>query len=150
MARPKNDDAGLLPETEKTGEQVTYRPGPDDPPSVKWAGHTFHANVPKQVTNPDLIERAKGNKFFKVGAFDTAKDSVPTAEAPPTPKTPEQYRAHAVAWLKTMRSVDELDMKWASEETLRMACEVGTDDIDYLMSLFQPKRAELRKREMPE
>ena len=56
------------PEAPKT-EQVTYTPGPDDPTSVKWHGYTFHANVPKAVANADLVERARGNKFFKVGEF---------------------------------------------------------------------------------
>ena len=75
------------PEAPKT-EQVTYTPGPDDPTSVKWHGYTFHANVPKAVANADLVERARGNKFFKVGEF-TESDVVTTREEPPAPKTAE-------------------------------------------------------------
>lgn len=128
------------------GEDITYLPGPEDPPQIKWGGHHFNANVPKRVTNQDMIKMARGNKYFKVGAFKPS-DAVPTREEPEAPKTPEQYRAHAIAWLKTMQSVDQLDRKWAAEETLRMSCEVGFDDVEYLMSLMGPVRAELRKRD---
>ena len=139
----------VLPaETEAVSETVTYLPGPEGPASTKWMGHVFHANAPKTVTNALLIEKARTNRHFKVGAFDPAKDTVETVEAAPGPKTSDQYRAHAVAWLKKMQSVDDLDRKWASEEVLRIKCEVGTDDIDFLRDLFEPYRAELRKREM--
>ena len=132
--------------TEPVSEEITYLPGPEDGVKTTWHGIVFHANVPKTVTKPLLIEQARTNKFFHVGPFDAAK-AVAIAEQPPSPKTPEQYRAHAVAWLKTVKNVDELDMKWAGEETLRIECEAGTDDVDYLMSLILPKRAELRKME---
>jgi hypothetical protein len=56
--------------SDKKSEQVTYLPGLEDPPMVEWAGRTFHAFVPKTVTNADLIERARGNRFFRVGAID--------------------------------------------------------------------------------
>lgn len=138
----------LPPESEAVSETVTYLPGPEDPPQVKWAGYIFRANTPRTVTNAELIEKARGNKHFKVGAFDPSRDGVEAMEQSPGPKTSDQYRAHAVAWLKKMESVDELDRKWASEEVLRIDCEVGADDIDFLRDLFNPKRAELRKREM--
>lgn len=127
-----------------TSQQVTYVPGPEDPPTTKWAGYTFNANVPKTVTNADLIERAKGNRFFRVGAFDPSKDSV-TVQPTTLPTTPEQYRSYAAEWLKTVKTVDDLDTRWVEEEKLREKCGVGTDDLDFLMALFQPKRHELRK-----
>jgi hypothetical protein len=78
MARaPKpTDDAELL--IEPVTETITYVPGPLDPVTVKWAGHTFQANVPKEITgradgssseklNAHLIERARENKSFLVG-----------------------------------------------------------------------------------
>lgn len=131
------------------GEQITYVPGPEDAASTKWHGYTFHANVPKTVTHAGLIEQAKGNKFFRVGAFDPAKDAVKIAEQGPAPRTPEQYRSHAVEWFKTAKSVEELDNTWIAEEKLREKCGVGTDDLDYLLHLFQPRRAELRKMASP-
>jgi len=148
MARPQTAPSKASDETPEliASEQITYLPAEGDPNSVKWLGHTFHANVPKTVTNATLIEKAKGNKFFKVGDFDPAKDAVKVEETP-EPKTPEQYRAHAVAWIKRAKSVDELDLKWQSEETLRMSSGAGSDDVEYLMSLLGPKRAELRKAE---
>lgn len=130
-------------------ENVTYRPGEQDPPSVKWRGRTFHANVPVWIDDADFIEAARNNRHFFVGEFDQDKHGVPTVEQPSRPKTSEQYRVHFVNWLRTVTSVDELDTKWQAEETLRLACEVGSDDIDYMMTLFGPKRAELRKRDIP-
>lgn len=144
-AEKQGEDAPAAP----VSEEVTYLPGEDDPPKVAWAGHVFHANVPKIVTNATLIESARKNKFFHVGAFDPHKHAVKVAEAPPTPKTAEQYRAHAVNWLKQVDSVEELDTKWASEEKLRKDCEVGSDDLDFLETLFAPRRAELKKKDMP-
>lgn len=140
-------------------EQVTYLPGPEDPVSVKFAGHVFNANVPKTIEgdhdadpktrayqNAQLIEKARRNKFFKVGDFNAARDGV-AVEQQEKPSSAEQYRAHAVKWLQKVESVDELDTKWIAEEPLRAACEVGLDDLDYLGSIFGPKRAELRKRD---
>jgi hypothetical protein len=138
---PKNDPS--------KAEQVTYLPGPEDPTMVVWRGHHFYANVPKTVMNPDLIEQAKGNKFFKVGDFNPNSDSVATREETPLPKNSEQYRVWFAAWLKTMKSAEALDQRWIAEEVLREQCEVGSDDIDFMNSLYQPKRAELRKASMP-
>lgn len=152
MARPRKvpimaEDMKIEEVEQVAGDHVTYRPGPEDPPIVKWSGHTFHANVPKFVEHPELLEKARQNKFFKVGAFGPG-DAVETREETGLPKTPEQYRAHAVAWLKTTQSVEELDQTWRKEETLRHDCGVGSDDIDLLNGLIDPLRAELRKRDL--
>jgi hypothetical protein len=146
-------------------ETITYVPGEGDPATVKWGNIVFEANKPQTISghtgdplkkectkqerlNADIIERARKNKFFRVGTFDPRKDSV-KVEPTEGPQNSAQYRLHAAEWLKKANSVEELDGKWIGEETLRKECEVGGDDIDYLMSLFTPKRAELRKREMP-
>jgi hypothetical protein len=131
-------------------EQVTYRPDEHDPVQVVLAGHTFHANLPLTLSmKASWFERLRNNRFFKVGPFDPKTDAVKVKPAVPSPKTPEQYRAHAVEWFKTVPSVEALDTRWAQEEILRLACGVGADDLDYLATLFRPKRAELRKREVP-
>ncbi len=128
---------------ESTSEQVTYVPGPDDPSTVKWAGHVFHANVPKPVINKTLIEAARGNKFFRVGAFSPS--DVGTTEKAVLPKTSNDYRAHVVAWLKRVESADEFMTQWARDAPMREDCEVGLDDYDYLGSLMAPRLAELAK-----
>jgi hypothetical protein len=146
-------------------ETITYVPGEGDPATVKWGGIVFEANKPQTINghtgdplkkectrqerlNADVIERARKNKFFRIGAFDPRKDSV-KVEPTEGPQNSAQYRQHAVTWFANVKSVEELDSKWIGEEPLRKECEVGGDDIDYLMSVFTPKRAELRKREMP-
>jgi len=138
------------PAADKKGESehVTYLPSEGDPIKTTWMGITFHANVPKEVTNQALIAKAKQNRFFKVGDFNPARDRV-SVENTPLPKTSEQYRAHAVAWIKTVESVDDLDTRWQSEETLRMHCGVGTDDIEWLQDFLGPKRHELKRRGLP-
>lgn len=144
MARLPLSSKSDVPEAQGKPEQVTYRPGPEDPAQVKWNRHVFHANIPKMVHDQALIEKARANKFFHVGPFNPATDAVPVVETT-LPKTAPQYRAWAVAWLKEMRSERELDERWAKEETLRIDCEVGADDLEYLGTLFEPKRYELRK-----
>lgn len=127
------------------GEQITYLPGEGDPLSVKWHGMVFHANVPKSVTKPELIEQAKGNKFFKVGSFDAAKDSTAVDAAISDPKTPGEYRAHFVDWFRKVADINDLVETWAEEQPMREACEVGADDYSYIGALFHPKMHELAK-----
>lgn len=147
--KPRAEATEKTEAAEKVSEQVTYLPGDGDPSQTKWHGLVFHANIPKTVTNPILIEQARTNKHFHVGPFDPAKQGVPTHEEVVLPKTPEQYRAWFAAWLKTMSSVDEMDQRWMKEEVLRESCGVGSDDLEYMTSLYQPKRAELRKLDLP-
>lgn len=139
-------------------ETLTYLPGRDDSPETKWAGVTFHANVPKKISanaggTPherlmhSIVESARSNKFFHVGEFDPAK-AVAVRERTSLPKTSEQYRAWVVGWLSGVSSVGELNAKWMSEEGLRIACGVGSDDIEFLTMLIAPKRHELQKRDM--
>ena len=128
-------------------EQITYLPGEEDPPKVLWNGITFYANMPRAVSDPRMIEQARANPFFHVGAFDPDKHSVKLRAQTKEPKTPEQYRAHAVAWLNKVESVADLDARWAREEVLRIQCGVGADDLDFLSHLFRPKRGELEKRD---
>lgn len=150
MAQQSAKSEQAKPQAKAQGEQVTYRPGPEGPVQVKWGGYIFHANVPRaDIKDAELIERAKRNKFFHVGDFNPVTDAVPVKEDQPAPKTAEQYRAHAAAWIKTAQSVDELDTHWQNEETLRIACGVGTDDLEYIGTLFNPKRAELKKKDSP-
>ncbi|MBV8474519.1 MAG: hypothetical protein JO107_10270 [Hyphomicrobiales bacterium] len=124
------------------GEDVTYIPGPHDPVEVKWRGHAFKANVPKRVKDAEMIEAARGNRHFRVGA--EALDA-PNPNEPP--KTAMGYRAWALNWMKGVESVDDLVSKWAGDRVLRQTCEVGSDDIAYLGTLIEPKLRALRLRE---
>lgn len=148
-APPAEKPANEVPADKPVSESVTYLPGPEDPPQVTWMRHVFHAHIPKQVTNEALIEKARTNKFFKVGEFVAERDATTKLEPTPTPKTPEQYRAWVVGWAKTMTSTAALDARWMEEEGLRQECEVGTDDLDYLHGIVGPMRAELVKRDRP-
>lgn len=122
---------------------VTYLPQPGDPSETTWRGHVFKANVPREI-NPGheaMIEQARNNKFFSVEG-----DPPKTRSGGPI-KTSDDYRAVAVEWFKTAQSSAELQSRWASEHDLRAKCGVGSDDIEYLMGLYQPRLAELKKFE---
>lgn len=121
-------------------EDVTYVPDPGDPASVKWAGRTFHANMPLQISNEKHLAKARENKWFHVGS-GAPKVRV---ENRPEPKNQDQYRAHVAAWLPIVKSVEELDRKWESEEGLRIACGIGTEDLELLNPLVSTRRYELR------
>lgn len=138
--KSETDEPTLLQSTD-----VTYMPGPHDPPKVTWNRHVFHANVPKKITDQAMIEAAKGNKFFHVGLFDPQKDAV--NDSVPEPKTAAAYRAWAVHWLKDIESVDAMCERWANEAQMRERLEVGYDDLKYLSSLFQPRLDDLIRRE---
>ena len=76
------------------GEDLTYIPGSEDPPTCKWRGREFRANVPMRIKDKSLIEAARTNRFFRVGGVGPEPgDNDP-------PKTAVQYRAHVVAWMK--------------------------------------------------
>lgn len=128
-------------EADFEGEDVTYIPGSEDPPVAKWRGHEFKANVPLRITDRDLIASARGNRFFQVGA------DAPTAASNSPPETAMQYRAHVVAWMKGVETVEDIAKHWAADARLRVACEVGDDDIEWLGRLFEPKLHKMRMTE---
>jgi len=63
MARmPKPMTEGDEPEMKSLTESVTYIPGLGDPNSVTWCGHTFRANIAKEITgHPGGSERERLN-----------------------------------------------------------------------------------------
>jgi hypothetical protein len=146
-AKSDETDQPKLPET--VSEQITYLPGPEDANSTTWMRHVFHAHQPKTVTNPELIEKARNNPWFKVGHFDVQTDARTKIEPTPFPKTAGQYKVYALDWSKKSESVDALDMRWAEEEKLRRECDVDEEDIDYLRSVIGPLRSELAKKDRP-
>ena len=137
------------PEDPIESQQVTYLPDPEDPPQVKFAGHTFSANTPKTIElAKSVVERLRNNRFFKVGAFDPKTDTV-KAQPITVPKTADEYQVHAVKWFKDVQSLHEFDERWTFEETLRQACEVGAEELDYLAHLARARRGELKKKLQP-
>lgn len=143
--RTAASDADDKPAALASPEMVTYTPGPGDNPEVTWMGHKFKAHVPHAVTNARLVEMARTNKFFHVGAFDANRDGF--KDEPVLPRTAEAYRAWAVCWFKDMTSIDEFAERWANEAKMRAKLEVGFDDYHYISSLAQPKIDDLIRRE---
>jgi hypothetical protein len=125
-------------------ELVTYLAGDDgSPATVKFAGHTFRANVPQRVEMPkSWFDMVRGNLTFVVGEFDPANLRPPPA-API--KTDKQYRAHVARGLRQATGARELIRQWVRDTQLRAECDVGSDDFDYLGSLIEPRLAELAK-----
>ena len=161
MARAPQSTSQGQPETGSLAlsEQVTYLAGPDDPVETTFMRHKFRANVPRDVSDPKLIEVAKRHRYFKVGAFDPARDVLVTDMTEP-PKTAEAYRAWAIQWMKKLRALPTGDdvplaerpiemacQRWATEARMRAKLEVGFDDYKYISDFWQPVLAELMKRE---
>lgn len=127
------------------GVEITYTPGREDPVSVTWNKIVFEANKPRTVSDPRIIERAKRNPWFKVeGEKQADKGYDPASDMP---VNSNQYRAFAITWFKTVKSSAEMTARWSKEEELRTACEVGTDDLDYIARHFDPRLEELKKME---
>lgn len=153
MARQPKSSDDAAPAAEPVTETITYVPGPMDPPHVKWGGHTFQANMAKEITghaegserdrlNLHVIERARENKHFVVG-----NARAPRRERSVLPKTAEEYKAYAIEWMKDP-SIDHaagLIARFARDRDLQAACEVGSDDFAYLGTLFMPRLHELAK-----
>ncbi|MDI1265596.1 MAG: hypothetical protein PS018_20305 [bacterium] len=153
MAKSAKATANESPgETTSVTEFITYLPGQSDPATVTWCGHTFRANLPKEITgrdggsereqlNYDLIERARDNPHFKV---EGAKPKRSTRDLP---QSADEYRAYIAAWLQdpNLQHADRLIARFAQDRELQAACEVGTSDWSMIGALFMPKLHELAK-----
>jgi hypothetical protein len=122
---------------------VTYVPQSGDPAEVTWNSHVFKANIPRTVNVPGMVEQARGNPWFRVGDEERAQASSVTDR----PKTAEEYRAYALAWIMAAPSSAELAKRWDDEAALRAEVEAGTDDEEYLAQFFNVKFDQLKKVE---
>ena len=124
------------------GEDIFYLPGEGDPHTVKWRGVEFKSNVATRVTDKELIEAARANRFYRVG-----NDAPNMGAFVGPPKTAMEYRSYVVDWIKGCETVDQVAAHWAADRDLRGKCEVGNDDISFLGTLVEPKLRALRQRE---
>lgn len=116
--------------------KVTYVPrDPADPNRVRWAGVLFEANVPKEVAHPEIIAGAPTNPWFDV----EGQAAKPKGGRPPNPKTAEEYRAFAINWINKAETAKGLNDRWTAEERLREVCGVGSDDLDAISLIMQPR-----------
>lgn len=146
-----------LPMLEAVTDTITYVPGDGDPVSVKWGGHIFHANVPKEITghpdgtqaqqlNHELLTAARSNPHFRRGSEKGER------KAAREPRTPAEYRAHFVNWLRDAKAdgdegtnVDGLIARFCCDKPLQEACGCGSDDFMFMGELFMPKLHEFAK-----
>lgn len=140
-AQAQKRGPGRPPKVDKVN--VTYIPQDGDPAETVWNGLKFHANVPRPVTNPIMIEQAKGNPWFKVEGHEKAS----SAPRSGTPKTAEEYRAHAVEWFKKAKTASDFDARWDAESEMRDRAGVGTDDLEWLETIKGPRLTELKKQD---
>jgi hypothetical protein len=133
----------------KSLPRITYSPTSESAPyETLWNKHRFRANVPVAVrdvvngnTALQMIESAKTNPDFEVEGFKKAQ---PRAI---DPETPEQYKSYAVSWIRRAVSAAELKKRWRNEKDLREECGVGTDDEEYLATIYQPRLSFLIEQE---
>jgi hypothetical protein len=151
-ARAIVEEPELIPDP--VTEMITYSPGPMDPVHVTWCGHKFEANIGKEIKghaagtareqlNAGLIEAARNNKLFRVGNAKAKRD--PAKD----PATAEEYRQYFVEWLKLpgFDHAEDLIARFSKDRDLQTLCGVGTDDYEFMGTLFMPKLHELAKRD---
>lgn len=156
--------------------KVTYIPRDPTAPHVKiMNGIKFSANVPfeldpnnsahgymqqvrKTIVDPvtgrqmfeykeawvSLIEILKGHEDFQIEGEAPAAARKPGR--PRIPRTSEDYRSHAQAWIAAADNHEDLEERWTQEEGLRERCGVGDDDLSYLKPFFEAKHHELKKQ----
>jgi hypothetical protein len=148
MGRPSNAERAARAEQNEI-PSITYTPiHPGDPADTLWNRHRFRANVPVTpvdvkggLTALEMVEAAKGNPWFQVEGEEQAQTT------PTIPETPEQYRMHAIAWIRTATDSRDMASRWRSEEELRVECGVGDDDVEYIQSIYKPRLAILKDAE---
>lgn len=146
--------------------QVVYRPksypdGTSEPAVCLAYGRKFPANVPVELTDRDTVlqmfteklpdghtrgverhvpiaEACRGNPSFEVVGATRARPG-----PKPKPKTADEYRAHALAWLATTEDADDLRERWQSEEQMREACGVSDADLKLMEPQFTAKYHQL-------
>lgn len=160
--------------------KVTYVPQDRaDPAVMPWNGIEFPANVPveldpknrahgyMQPTRKTIVDPVTGREMFEykevwVSMIEIAKNNpsfhvegeAPAAARKPgrprIPRTSEDYRSHAQAWISAATSetttYEELEERWTLETDLRQRCGCGEDDIAYLRPFFEAKHHELKKQ----
>ena len=132
--------------------ELVYVPGQGDPISVKWGGHTFHANIAKTITgnhdgterekvNAHVIERARENPHF------TVDGKRPRHAKLDNPKSPDEYKRYFVSWLKneTFDDAGALLDRFVKDRNLQIAADVGPDDFAFMRDLFEPRLYDLMK-----
>lgn len=129
------------PTPKEEGELVTFLPPRGESDVVKWRGVEFKAGVPVRLTDKSHIEAARGHKFFRVG--NEAKGDEPSR----APTDAMEYRGHVLEWMRDVSTVDQLARNWAADRDLRVKCEIGHDDIQYLGTLIEPKLRDMRQAE---
>lgn len=158
MGRPTNAELaerererGELPADDSKSKRlpkITYSPEGDAPIETMWNRHRFRANIPitvKDVQNgltaAEMVAIARNNPHFSVEGFEKAKS------VSPIPDSPERYRAYAVGWIRISNSSDEMLRRWKAEAELREECGVGSDDVEYLQTIFTPRLSLLKDTE---
>lgn len=124
------DDAKVLQtvrrETGKTTEGETLHKG-------------FDVNVP-------LVDVLKSNPFFRVEGSEAPSKAKPGR--PRMPKTPEEYKGFAMAWITAHEEKhDKLAARWDDESALREKLGVHDDGeiVSYLRPFFDAKFHDLKK-----
>lgn len=131
-----NEPAGEAPPAAKPeGTLVTWRPGSGEPAEMTWQRRKWQANVGVRITDAAVVEAAKHNQFFEVEGFERAF----APQVHRDPRTPEEYRAHANAWINAATSRKEMRQMLKEEAGLREACGCGSDDMDLIKSFYEPK-----------
>lgn len=94
-----------------------------------------------------VLEILKRNPYFRVDGAEPAPTVKKQVGRPTTPKTPEEYKAFAMAWFSRAESHTALAERWEAEASLREKCSVHDDSdvVSYLRQFFDGRYLQLKK-----
>jgi hypothetical protein len=109
MAKAENALKTSEPKTPTVGgKMVTYIPREDgDRPFVMWNGHRFEANVPKKISDQEMLTSAITNPWFKIEGHPQAKRVKATGAVPAPGSGLEMDNEATDAELDKMIEADE-------------------------------------------
>ena len=146
---------------DKDYSEITYIPGPQDLPRVKWHNIEFKAHVPVKVRNTDgylvplrqealtadgdvraksperkvtYVELARGNPSFSVNGEAPFSRTEGKSR---TPDSPDAYRGYAINWIARSNDAATMDARWQAEADLRERCGCDDNDLMYLRPFFE-------------
>lgn len=120
------------------------------------ATHRYQVPLPEKIIDPTTGRTLTRHVEQWVSMLDMARNSpdyrikgevapVRKPGRPRTPRTSDEYRSHAQAWIAAADDHEDLQERWTEEEPLREKCGCGEDDVSYLRPFFEAKHHELKK-----
>lgn len=167
-AEPVELEPGGKPVVAKNYDEITYVPGPQDPPFTRWNGVDFQANKPVRVSKDKTVlapirkenvladgsivsrgieqrismgELAKGSPVFRVNGVDPAPRKKIYSRMP---ADAHAYKSYSIEWIAKCETEVELVSRWDGEEALREKLGVEIAELQNIMPFLEARRDALK------